>query len=62
MSCMEHICIQQKCGWYAMDNKSHSCCPRCRGPIRSYFDEAADHYEDLYHRDEGDKTCENLDF
>jgi len=57
MACMEHICIQQKCGWYVIDNQSHKCCPRCGGPVRSYFDEEGNLY---YDDDEENEICENL--
>lgn len=52
MTCMEHICIQQKCGWYAMDNKKHRYCPKCGGPIQSYFDEESNDHDRLDYKGE----------
>lgn len=46
MACMEHSCI--RCDWYAMDNETHKVCPKCGAPVRSFFDEQADHDRDAY--------------
>jgi len=43
MACMEHVCLQEEtCGWWVVNNESYERCPKCSGPIQSYFDEEGD--------------------
>lgn len=53
MACMEHFCINPKCGWGEFDNDTHKKCPKCGAPVRSFFDEQADHDREAYERKHG---------
>ena len=54
MACLDHECHDRACGWWDSTNKPVSVCPRCGGPVSSYFDEAPEH-DEPDHDDEEDE-------